>query len=103
LLERNNKMFSCICVVINLFSFFSLNSLRTLLSMVGVPQTFTDFTARSRYWRLLLVDNHGGKCICFHGIRFYGADDRIRQLLKENDMDHYADDIVSLVNIDNIS
>ncbi|XP_060561908.1 uncharacterized protein LOC132721604 isoform X2 [Ruditapes philippinarum] len=68
----------------------------TSLSKPGVPQTFTDFTARSRYWRLLLVDNHGGKCICFHGIRFYGADDRIRQLLKENDMDHYADDIVSL-------
>lgn len=68
----------------------------TSLSKPGVPQTFTDFTARSRYWRLLLLDNHGGKCICFQGIRLYGADNRVRELLKENNMDHYADDIIAM-------
>lgn len=66
----------------------------TSLSQPGVPQTFTDFTARSRYWRLLLLDNHGGKCICFQGICLYGVDERIRTLLKENNMDEYFDDIV---------
>ncbi|KAL4227134.1 hypothetical protein ACF0H5_015107 [Mactra antiquata] len=73
-----------------------IRSGETSLSKQGFPQTFTDFTARSRFWRLLLVDNHGGKCICFQGIRLYGADDRIRILLKENDMDHYDDDIIAL-------
>lgn len=68
----------------------------TSLSKPGVPQTFTDFTARSRFWRLVLLDNHGGKCICFQGIRLYGADERIRTLLKENDMDHFFDEIVGL-------
>ncbi|WAR26451.1 ANS1A-like protein [Mya arenaria] len=60
------------------------------------PQTFTDFTARSRYWRILLLDNFGGKCICFQGIKLYGADNRIRKLLEENSMENYADDIIAL-------
>ncbi|KAH3816102.1 ankyrin repeat and sterile alpha motif domain-containing protein 1B-like [Dreissena polymorpha] len=67
----------------------------TSLADPGVPQTFTDFTSRSRYWRILLLDNFGGKCTCFQGIQLYGADERIRSLLKENDMDNYADEIIS--------
>ncbi|XP_052778648.1 uncharacterized protein LOC128216099 [Mya arenaria] len=68
----------------------------TTLSSPGDPQTFTDFTARSRYWRILLLDNFGGKCICFQGIKLYGADNRIRKLLEENSMENYADDIIAL-------
>ena len=75
---------------------FLLNKLFPFLS-TGQPQTFTDFTGTSRYWRLELIDNYGGNCICIHGIRLFGADERIRKLLEENSMDNYADDIIGLV------
>ena len=63
----------------------------------GQPQTYTDFTASSRYWRLELIDNYGGNCICIHGIKLFGADERIRTVLEENMLDNYADDVIGLV------
>ena len=66
-------------------------------SASGQPQTFTDFTATSRYWRLELIDNFEGNCICVHGIKLYGVDERIPKLLGENSLENYADDIICLV------
>ncbi|KAL3853669.1 hypothetical protein ACJMK2_017192 [Sinanodonta woodiana] len=47
----------------------------------GTPQTFADFYASSRFWRFEVLSNHGGKCICFHGIQFHGIDYRLTELL----------------------
>ena len=42
----------------------------------------------------MAIDNHGGKCICFHGLKLSGADERIRKLLKENVVEKYTEDFI---------
>ncbi|KAL5015539.1 hypothetical protein ScPMuIL_009809 [Solemya velum] len=60
----------------------------------GVPQYFKDFTASSRYWRLYILKNHGGKCICFQGVSLNGADDRIPKFLEGLKLSQYTDNII---------
>ncbi|XP_052058441.1 uncharacterized protein LOC127698798 [Mytilus californianus] len=60
----------------------------------GVPQTFKDFTASSRYWRYHLLENHGGSCTCFQGLGLHGADDRILTYFEELDMINYAEQFI---------
>ncbi|GAB1598931.1 uncharacterized protein LOC115231265 [Argonauta hians] len=43
----------------------------------GKAQVFDGFSDSSRFWQLLIIDNHGGRCICFQGINLYGAEKRI--------------------------
>lgn len=43
----------------------------------GRAQIFDGFSDTSRFWQLLIIDNHGGSCICFQGINLYGAEKRI--------------------------
>ncbi|XP_029657190.1 uncharacterized protein LOC115231265 [Octopus sinensis] len=43
----------------------------------GKAQIFDGFSDSSRFWQLLIIDNHGGSCICFQGINLYGAEKRI--------------------------
>lgn len=57
----------------------------------GVPQTFKDFTASSRYWRFHLLGNHGGNCTCFQGLALYGVDDRVPQFFMDLEIPDYID------------
>ena len=65
----------------------------------GVPQTFKDFTASSRYWRFHLLENHGASCTCFQELALHGADDRIIEFLNELEMSEYAEKIISKVHL----
>ncbi|KAI8771735.1 alpha-latrotoxin-Lhe1a isoform X1 [Biomphalaria glabrata] len=47
------------------------------------PQTFSNFTFRSQYIRLYIVDNHAGSYICFQGIQLHGADCQVINALTQ--------------------
>ncbi|KAJ8301952.1 hypothetical protein KUTeg_020939 [Tegillarca granosa] len=60
----------------------------------GVAQVFKNFTASGQYWRLFILENHGGNCTCFQGITLHGADDRIFTFFDKLDLLEYADKFV---------
>ncbi|XP_025107738.1 alpha-latrotoxin-Lhe1a-like isoform X2 [Pomacea canaliculata] len=61
----------------------------------GVEQTFKGFTVELRYMRLYVVDNHGGNCICFQGIKLHGADCRISSFLTTCQKHHLVETFIA--------
>ena len=59
----------------------------------GIPKDFDGFHAISRYWRLVLANNHGAQVTSFHGLEFYGYDYRISKLLEPLKLAEYEDDL----------
>lgn len=66
-------------------------------SIEGTPQDFFSFMDQSQYWRVVILENYGGNCICFQGIQFYGADSRVSKLLEEHHLSSYTDKIIQKV------
>lgn len=60
-------------------------------SHAGIPIDFNGFHARSRFWRLVIANNHGAPRTSFHGIEFFGYDCRITKLLKRMSLSEYED------------
>ncbi|XP_014678387.1 PREDICTED: transient receptor potential cation channel subfamily A member 1 homolog isoform X2 [Priapulus caudatus] len=54
------------------------------------PQDLQGFRETSRYWRLLVIDGHGGRCLCFQGVQFYGYDREVWNFFKELGLEEYA-------------
>lgn len=67
------------------------------ISKIGVEQTFKGFTVELRYMRLYVVDNHGGNCICFQGIKLHGADCRISSFLTTCQKHHLVETFIAKV------
>ena len=64
----------------------------------GVPLDFEGFSATARFWKLLILNNHGAHQTSFHGIEFFGYDNRISKLLDQISLNLYEDCL-----IDNVS
>lgn len=65
----------------------------------GIPQDFDGFNATSRYWRMLIMNNHGAHQTSFHGVEFFGYDNRISKLIDQLNMNEYEDVLVENVSI----
>lgn len=76
-------------IIVQVHFTFVLNFLKILFH-TGVPQTFKDFTASSRFWRFHLLENYGGNITCFQGLALYGVDDRIPSFFSNLDMPDYT-------------
>ncbi|CAH1784284.1 unnamed protein product [Owenia fusiformis] len=57
----------------------------------GVAQNFDGFCETSQYWRILILNNHGGTCTAFQGVNFYGFDTRVSQFLEQLRMSSYKE------------
>lgn len=55
----------------------------------GIPVDIAGFNACARYWRLVVTKNHGAKDTSFHGIEFFGYDNRISKLLNQLKLNEY--------------
>lgn len=64
------------------------NNLREL---PGVPQEFGGFNSMARYWRLVIVKNHGAPQTSFHGVEFFGYDNRVVKLIDQLNLNEYED------------
>ena len=56
-----------------------------------MPLDFDGFNATARYWKLLILNNHGSHQTSFHGIEFYGYDTRISKLIDQLNLNEYED------------
>ena len=65
----------------------------------GTQVDFDGFHAISRYWRLVLANNHGAQVTSFHGLEFYGYDYRISKLLEPLKLSEYEDDLYENVSL----
>ncbi|OWF53221.1 uncharacterized protein LOC110446699 [Mizuhopecten yessoensis] len=57
----------------------------------AVAQSFKDFEASSRYWRLQVLGNYGGNYTCFHGIALCGSEDRVMETMEKLGFTQYID------------
>lgn len=57
----------------------------------GYPQEFDKFIATAQYWRLAIVDNHGAHQTSFHGIEFFGYDNRVTKILDQLKLNELED------------
>jgi hypothetical protein len=64
----------------------------------GTPSTFEGFNATARFWKLLILNNHGAHQTSFHGVEFFGYDNRISKLMDQISFNLYEDCL-----IDNVS
>jgi hypothetical protein len=70
----------------------------SLRSSPGIPIEFNGFHAVSRFWRLVIVKNHGASQTSFHGIEFFGYDYRIIKLIEQLKLTEYEDILIENVN-----
>ena len=63
----------------------------------GVPIDFDGFQAIARFWRLVVVKNHGAKNTSLHGIEFFGYDCRIAKLISQLKLTEYEDELIQHV------
>jgi hypothetical protein len=52
---------------------------------------FEGFNATARYWKLIFTTNHGAHQTSFHGIEFFGYDNRISKLIEQLYLNEYED------------
>ena len=67
-----------------------------------MPLDFDGFNATARYWKLLILNNHGSHQTSFHGIEFYGYDTRISKLIDQLNLNEYEDLFIENVIIESI-
>ncbi|XP_060063821.1 caskin-1-like isoform X2 [Ylistrum balloti] len=60
----------------------------------AVAQSFKDFEASSRYWRLQVLSNYGGSYTCFQGVALNGSDDRVTDTLSKLGFSKYVDQFI---------
>jgi hypothetical protein len=65
----------------------------------GVPLDFDGFNVTARYWRLLIVKNHGSNETSFHGIEFFGYDNRVFKMINKLNLPEYEDALVENVSM----
>lgn len=68
-----------------------------LRNKAGVPMDFGGFYAIARYWRLVIVNNHGATHTSFHGVEFFGYDYRITKLIEQLKLSEYEDVLIENV------
>ncbi|KAK6175172.1 hypothetical protein SNE40_013691 [Patella caerulea] len=61
----------------------------------GTPQTFSEFSVKTRYLRFYILDNHGGKSICFQGLQLYGVDCRVIETFLKLGFAQYSDSFIN--------
>lgn len=66
-------------------------------SNAGVPIDIEGFNACSRYWRLVITRNHGAPETSFHGIEFFGYDNRISKLVEQLKLTEYEQALIENV------
>lgn len=63
----------------------------------GIPIDIDGFNACSRYWRLVITRNHGAPDTSFHGIEFFGYDNRISKLIEQLKLTEYEQALIENV------
>lgn len=63
----------------------------------GIPIEYNGFNAVARFWRLVIVKNHGAPCTSFHGVEFFGYDYRICKLIEQLKLTEYEDVLIENV------
>lgn len=63
----------------------------------GVPSDFEGFNATARFWKLLILNNHGANYTSFHAIEFFGYDNRISKLMDQLSLNAYEDYLIENV------
>jgi len=61
----------------------------TLRNSPGVPVEISGFIACSRFWRLVIANNHGASLTSFHGVEFFGYDNRISKIIEQLKLSEY--------------
>ena len=57
----------------------------------GEGQDFCGFCRRSRFWRIMILDNYGGDFMSFQGIQFYGVELRLVKFFEKINLEEYVD------------
>ncbi len=63
----------------------------------GVPVEVSGFNACSRFWRLVVANNHGAAVTSFHGVEFFGYDNRISKLIEQLKLSEYEQPLIENV------
>jgi hypothetical protein len=63
----------------------------------GSPLDFDGFNVTARYWRLLITKNYGSPETSFHGIEFFGYDNRVFKMINKLNLPEYEDAFVENV------
>ncbi|XP_048742322.2 transient receptor potential cation channel subfamily A member 1-like [Ostrea edulis] len=62
----------------------------------GVPQKFTGFTSTSQFWRINIISNHGGQCMCFQAVEFHGTDHQVTVFFEQLNLQKYTDAVIKV-------
>lgn len=71
----------------------------SLRKSAGVPVEIEGFCACARFWRLVTAKNHGSPITSFHGVEFFGYDNRISKLLEQLKLTEYEQALIENVKI----
>ena len=69
----------------------------TVRNSAGTPVEISGFNACARFWRLVISKNHGAHDTSFHGVEFFGYDNRISKLLDQLKMNEYEQPLIENV------
>jgi hypothetical protein len=69
----------------------------TIRTQAGHAVDFDGFNATSRYWRFVITKNHGAQDTSFHGIEFFGYDNRISKLIEQLKLTEYTHALITNV------